>query len=320
MQEKTKFSSSALGAALDEKSRYALWQEIHNDQIWSVDYSVGESVPFQAEIEAFGVGQLVVGKMSGSIKRASRQATNVSADGRDGYLLLINKSGFELRGSQVGRDYGIGLDSGALVSASEPLVMAGNDTNSWMNIVIPAKVMTDSFASVEDMLARPIAADNEALKLLIRYCQFLEEGPVLASQDIIAHATNTILDLIGLAAGARGSAVELAGVRGMRAARLAAILGRIDADFANPRISAPSVAEALGVSVRYVHDILMETGLGFSERVLELRLQKAKRMLAGGRHTHLRISDIALAVGFGDISYFNRSFRRRFGATPTSVR
>ncbi len=33
-----------------------------------------------------------------------------------------------------------------------------------------------------------------------------------------------------------------------------------------------------------------------------------------------RISDIAYRVGFSDISYFNRSFRARFGCTPKAAR
>jgi AraC-like DNA-binding protein len=32
------------------------------------------------------------------------------------------------------------------------------------------------------------------------------------------------------------------------------------------------------------------------------------------------VSDIAFAVGFGDLSYFNRSFRRCFGCMPSDAR
>ena len=32
------------------------------------------------------------------------------------------------------------------------------------------------------------------------------------------------------------------------------------------------------------------------------------------------VSSIAYDVGFGDLSYFNRSFRRAYGATPSDVR
>ncbi|BCW87529.1 Transcriptional activator NphR [Alphaproteobacteria bacterium SO-S41] len=320
MQAKTTFSSSSLPSDLSEKAKFSLWQEIHNDQIWSVEYRIGERAPFHAEIEAFAVGELVVGQMAGTIKQANRQSKNIASDGRDGYLLLVNKSGSELRGGQVGREYGIGLGEAALVSAAEPLKMFGNDENKWMNLVIPEPVLARSFAAVNDMLAKPISADNEALNLLIRYCRLLEAGPLLNSADVIEHATGTIIDLIGLATGAKGGATELAGTRGLRAARLAAILDRIKLGFTNPRISAQSIAESMGLSARYVHDLLAETGLGFSERVLEFRLQMARRMLVGGQYRHLLVSEIALAAGFGDISYFNRSFRRRFGAPPNALR
>jgi len=32
------------------------------------------------------------------------------------------------------------------------------------------------------------------------------------------------------------------------------------------------------------------------------------------------VTATALAVGFSDLSYFNRTFRRRFGRTPTETR
>ena len=54
--------------------------------------------------------------------------------------------------------------------------------------------------------------------------------------------------------------------------------------------------------------------------VLELRLQKARAMLASPRYDRMKVSDIALACGFNEVSYFNRCFRRRFGASPTQFR
>jgi AraC-like DNA-binding protein len=43
-------------------------------------------------------------------------------------------------------------------------------------------------------------------------------------------------------------------------------------------------------------------------------------MLTDPHHLHLAIIDIAFGVGFGDVSHFNRTFRRRFGETPSGVR
>ncbi len=54
--------------------------------------------------------------------------------------------------------------------------------------------------------------------------------------------------------------------------------------------------------------------------MLELRLQQAREMLARGANDALRISDVALACGFNEVSYFHRCFRRRFGASPAQYR
>jgi AraC-like DNA-binding protein len=50
------------------------------------------------------------------------------------------------------------------------------------------------------------------------------------------------------------------------------------------------------------------------------RLEKAMKMLTVHQTRHWRISDIAYACGFSDISHFNHSFRRRFGDSPRSFR
>ena len=46
----------------------------------------------------------------------------------------------------------------------------------------------------------------------------------------------------------------------------------------------------------------------------------AHRMLSDPVCASMKISDIALAVGFNDLSYFDRTFRRQFHATPSEVR
>jgi AraC-like DNA-binding protein len=61
-------------------------------------------------------------------------------------------------------------------------------------------------------------------------------------------------------------------------------------------------------------------GKSFIEHLAERRLERAFTMLTDRRYLHLAIIDIALAAGFGDVSHFNRTFRRCFGETPSGVR
>ena len=78
------------------------------------------------------------------------------------------------------------------------------------------------------------------------------------------------------------------------------------------------LAAAAGLSERYVNELLYDAGASFTMRLTELRLRKAADLLLV--QTEGKISDIAFACGFNDLSYFNRCFRRRFGLTPTAAR
>ncbi len=53
-------------------------------------------------------------------------------------------------------------------------------------------------------------------------------------------------------------------------------------------------------------------GMGVSEYILMLRMQKAKQLLSDGEH----IADVAAACGFSDYNYFFKVFRKRCGMTP----
>ena len=123
-----------------------------------------------------------------------------------------------------------------------------------------------------------------------------------------------------LVLGVRGDGKEMAERRGLRAARIQAILAEIRAGFTYPAFSARDVAHRLGLKPHYVQNLLGETGQNFSERVLELHLQKVRAMLANPRFDSMKVSDVAYASGFSEISYFNRCFRRRFGASPSQYR
>ena len=53
---------------------------------------------------------------------------------------------------------------------------------------------------------------------------------------------------------------------------------------------------------------------------VDARLTRAYAAIGESETRGKSISDIALACGFGDISYFNRSFRARYGIAPSDIR
>jgi AraC-like DNA-binding protein len=80
------------------------------------------------------------------------------------------------------------------------------------------------------------------------------------------------------------------------------------------------VARSQQISESYIRQLLAENGTTFTDFVLGGRLAHAHRMLTDPRYGDRSISAVAYEAGFGDLSYFNRTFRRRYGATPSDVR
>jgi AraC-like DNA-binding protein len=129
-----------------------------------------------------------------------------------------------------------------------------------------------------------------------------------------------LIDLAALALGANRDAAAVSRDRGLAAARFEAIKADILARISDSALSLTQVAQRHRASPRYVQMLFERAGTTFSEFVLEQRLLYAHRLLRSSLNSGRKISDIAHMAGFGDVSYFHRAFRKRFGATPADVR
>src|ERR1700686_3502651 len=94
----------------------------------------------------------------------------------------------------------------------------------------------------------------------------------------------------------------------------------ISAHLGDGDLSGAEVARRQRVTPRYIHKLFEIEGLTFSSYLLGQRLSRAHRTLSDPRLSDRNISSVAFDVGFGDLSYFNRAFRRCYAATPTEIR
>jgi AraC-like DNA-binding protein len=175
-------------------------------------------------------------------------------------------------------------------------------------------------AGLEDRVLQQIATDTEPMRYLIGYVRHLEKQQTLPDPDLARIVAVHLRDLFVLALGATRDAALLAEGRGLRAARLQAIKRHIADDLGERGLTVGTVAARHGVGTRYVQRLFDSEGTTFSEYVLKQRLLQAFRMLGDARYVGWTVSAIALEAGFGDVSYFNRRFRRCFGAPPTHFR
>jgi AraC-like DNA-binding protein len=206
-------------------------------------------------------------------------------------------------------------------NVAQPCSSFTDGVTSWVLASIPRAQILKAVPHADDRAVTALDRNDPIVRHLEHTIDFLlnadevHESPVLTQ-----HAETMLADLIALALGARGDEAHVAQTRGLRATRLRELLSIIETRFTDPSLSPAAIATSLGLSDRYVRDLLFESGETFSERVLELRLQKARAMLSDVRSDTLKIAEIALACGFNEVTYFNRRFRARFGCSPTQYR
>ena len=84
------------------------------------------------------------------------------------------------------------------------------------------------------------------------------------------------------------------------------------------KISIEEMADALDLSQSHFMKFFKNTmGTTFTEYLNDYRLTMASRLLISSEAS---ILDIAAEVGFDNLSYFNRLFKKRFYVTPREYR
>jgi len=292
------------------------WREIFGRTVCSLDIDPVMPERFRSEATVCQLHDLGVLKGSSSGVRLTHSRELIVDDD----LSFMTGPMPQWTASMLNRNPVLGPGDGCLMNNAEVGAMTLPAETPFITFRVPAAAITPLVPDLGAVVARRVPAESQALRLLVRYLEVLQDTSALATPQLQRVVATHVYDLLALALGATHEAAEIANGRGLRAARVQAVLAEIKAHFTNPRFSPADVAKAIGVSPRYVQDLLHDTDISFTERVMELRLQKARAMLADAAHRHLKIIEIAYACGFGDLSYFNRVFRRRYGDTPSGVR
>lgn len=320
MPDEFVFSTAAQLDGLRVQAQIDEWVAVHESFFWAMDFVEPEDGRFVGSVSALAVGSVGVAKLDASFTSGVRERSHILRDMQDNYTLSINAGHAPLYAVHGGRECSLEIGDAVLLNGSEPFRFAGALDKTCINIAVPRRIFAAAVRDADTKLGLHVGANTEALTLLRRYCHMLRSGEPFRSVALQSHAAETIVDLIALASGVDGDLGDLPNMRGLRAGRLASVLQRIRLGFTRPDFSAHVVARELNLSPRYVQDLLAESGRTFAERVLELRLQQVHACLRDHRHDALRVSEIAYAAGFNDISYFNRCFRRRFGVSPRELR
>lgn len=273
--------------------------------------------PIEIEITLQGLPgiQFLSGRMQGATYRRTCQ----KADPTEDLGLVINPGG-PLHIAQRGREILLGGGEATIVSLTETLDATQRSPAHLRVLRVPTALLTPRLAKGQNEFLRCIPADSTALRLLTSYVGITWQNQTLANPDLQHLIVSHLYDLMAVTIGATRDAAEDAKTRGVYAARLLAIKQDISRYLDRPDLSVSALAARHRCTPRLVQRAFEIEGTTFTEYVLTQRLERARGMLVDPRFRDEKISTIAYDCGFADLSYFNRVFRRSYGASPSDVR
>ena len=298
--------------------RLALWQDIVCDVFVGLDCKSDLGSAFRGSVTQAPLGRAICSDVCSDRQHVFRTSSRIARSDRDYVLIALGNRG-DGGVVQDGRETVIHPGEFALYDTTRPYELKFNGSFTQTIFKVPREMLQRRLGGTETLTAISFGTDAPLERLaydfIFRLCQSADR---LAPNNSAALSEQAV-DLLAMALSERLGKTPLPSST-HRSALLYRLKAHIRAHLADPDLSLAETAAALGISPRYVNDLLADEETSFQRHVLAERLAQCRRDLASPLLAHRHISEIAFAWGFNDLSHFGRVFREHFGMSPRDFR
>lgn len=269
---------------------------------------------FQSTTRIGVLPDVLLGQTSHSPCRV-RRTSALAAAGSDNVMIHMPRSGaFRMQqkgGAEVICTQGsLYIDPNEVTGDAE--FLAGQTEAFYISL---PRAWVEGLPGVNNFLRQQIELTPQ-WRMFLRYGAMVLDEMAGLTPDQVAQSAQHLRDL---AASAFGTGVGDP-LPGTMAARLRLIQQDMAGLLTMPDLTPDLVAARHGISTRYLRMLFADAGTSFRAYVLAQRLERARDALRSPQRAQETIADIAGAVGFSDLSWFNTCYRRRFDQTPRETR
>lgn len=298
-----------------------LYRGPRNEEYYLGDYTLesGSSIDVRADRKTAGSCSLI--RLSSRNRQYFRRSwSHIRADGTDVAILWFVKRGGLSIVHPTGRSIARAGDF-AITYSTTPFYMECDTDEQSVHQVFHAVIPTHLLRRLipaELPAGFCTAAQGRAFSLAERMLTdvFEDQGRLSEQSSVLLvdGALSVLRDAL-----AEGDLPRPAR-RSLAQKRLDDVLRYLDAHFCNPALSLGTMAEACGISRRYLSFLLDLHGTPFSTLIWQKRLNAAAQWLASPESAGVGIKEIAHRVGFKSPAHFSRLFRSAYELSPTEYR
>jgi AraC-like DNA-binding protein len=275
---------------------------------------------FRASVENVRLGDAAINRVSFPEHVVRRSAADIAASDRSCFYLNLKLAG-RCRIRQDGRE--ISLSSGQVgIFDSDRQFALLHDRGPQLRVAsfwVPAEVLRERLPASFDVSASRVSDDPFVGHLIVETARTLSDGALRMTEQEGVRLFRALIELVAVSL-SRRSRAGAAASESLADATTLALKRAIHRRLREPGLAVADVAEAVGISERYVHKLLARSGFSFTNYVIDNRLDGAARDLGDPEMADRAIGAIAFDWGFSDLSHFTRRFKQRFGCRPRDWR
>ena len=310
---RTVYSSAGLAG-----NRRLAWQKVIREVYANLDIDIGPGETFSGRICRWVVGDAELTKVHTDNEFARRTARHIARGACNSYAYLFVRSG-TLSISQGGRDCEVGPGQYTLLDLDRPYLFSHPDKVEKICLKAPAHLLRLRDAKLAEQCAVARSADAGLGRVAAHYISSLCAEDLEAMPEQLPALSRTAGDLLSLLFDS-ADAASLPQESSVQSALRRRSVAYIGANYSSADLSPAVIAEALGISVRYLHRCFEPMGECVMQHVTELRLANCHRELLDASLRKHSIAEIAYRNGFRNISHFSDSFRANFGTSARDIR
>ncbi len=301
--------------AVPAQARATHWNAVIAQAYFPLDLTFRDAHHFSGRLEMGNVGGVSLSRLQTEAVQYERHRRHIAATTDEEYLITIpRKSPVEFR--QMGRD--VRCDPGGFIieRGDEPYRFAYGSANDLCVLKVAKPVLADKLRNPDRYCALVFNGREGIGSLFTTMAQQIQaQVPAdgLSGQVLGRH----LVELLALSLDRSSEADQSAG-SAVRAAHRRRAETVILKNLSNADLSPEVIADAVGISKRYLHELFAEVNCTVSQFVREQRLRAARDVLQMPNPGQM--SDVAYRFGFSDQAQFSRLFKAMFGQTPSGFR
>jgi AraC family transcriptional activator of tynA and feaB len=307
-------------AGLRQSEQFAYYREAVCQAFMKLTPEPMAETGFSASVQNIRLGDAALNRVSFPAHVVRRSAADIAASDRSCFYLNLKLAG-RCRIRQDDRE--ISLSPGQVgIFDSDRQFSLLHDRGPQLQVAsfwVPAEVLRERLPASFDVTAARVSDDPFVGHLITETARTLSDGALRMTEDEGVGLFRALTELVAISL-SRQSRARTAEAESLADATMVALKRAIYQRLREPGLAVADIAEAVGISERYVHKLFARSGSGFTDYVIERRLDGIARDLGDPAMANRAIGAIAFDWGFSDLSHFTRRFTQRFGCRPRDWR